>query len=80
MKNILRNILTCALLLICSNAIAEKKNLDQCRAIQVELNRLESLRKVGGSAKEMDNWKRRMHKKQDQYSKLYCRQYRFLSD
>jgi hypothetical protein len=61
-------------------ALADEKKLEQCRSIQAELSRLEAFRKAGGTAKEMDSWKRRMHDKQDDYSRLYCRQYRFLID
>lgn len=58
-------------------ALAEEDTLKQCRAIQKEVARLESRREYGGSAKSMDSWKRRIHDKQDEYSKLYCRRYRF---
>ena len=59
---------------------ADQKVLKQCQAIQSEITRLESLRQDGGSAKQMDTWKRRIHDKQDQYSKFYCRKYRSQLD
>ena len=68
------------LVLACATTTADEKILKQCRAIKSDLNRLESLREGGGSAKKMDGWKRRIHDKQDEYSKLYCRQYRFQLD
>ncbi len=69
-----------ALALTCSTSIADDKLLKQCQAIKKELTKLESLREDGGSARKMDGWKRRIHDKQDEYSKLYCRQYRFQLD
>ena len=80
MNQLLNISVGCALTLVCTTAIAEEKLLQQCRSIKSELTRLESLRKGGGTAKQMDGWKRRMHDKQDEYSKLYCRQYRFELD
>ena len=69
------------LLLVMSTAVgANEKLLKECKALQKEITRLESLRSDGGSARKMDNWKRQIHDKQDDYSKLYCRQYRFQLD
>ncbi|MEH6568232.1 MAG: hypothetical protein V7709_04090 [Halioglobus sp.] len=61
-------------------AMADEKLLKKCQGIKYQLAKLESLREYGGSAKKMDNWKRQIHDKQDEYSKLYCRQYRFELD
>ena len=80
MNKFLKAAAGCALSLACAAASADDKVLKQCQAIQKELVRLESLREGGGSARKMDSWKRRMHDKQDEYSKLYCRQYRFQLD
>ena len=69
-----------ALALTCTISLADDKLLKQCKAIKKELAKLESLREGGGSAGKMDGWKRRMHDQQDEYSRLYCRQYRFQLD
>jgi hypothetical protein len=79
-KTLIAATLACSLSAAAVNTGAREKNLDQCRSIQAELNRLEALRRGGGSAKQMDSWKRRMHDKQDDYSRLYCRRYRHLID
>jgi hypothetical protein len=63
-----------------TQAMAEDTVLKKCQGIKLQLAKLESLREYGGSAKKMDNWKRQIHDKQDEYSKLYCRQYRFELD
>jgi hypothetical protein len=63
-----------------AQAMADDTLLKKCRGIKHQLAKLESLREYGGSAKKMDNWKRQIHDKQDEYSKLYCRQYRFELD
>ncbi len=63
-----------------TQAMADEKLLKKCQGIKHQLAKLESLREYGGSAKKMDNWKRQIHDKQDEYSKLYCRQYRFELD
>ena len=68
------------LALACTTSIADDTLLKQCQAIKKELTKLESLREGGGTAKKMEGWKRRIHDKQDEYSKLYCRQYRFQLD
>lgn len=71
---------SCALAIVCTGAAADEKLLKQCRTIKSQLTRLESLRAGGGSARKMDGWKRQIHDKQAQYSRLYCRQYRFELD
>ena len=80
MKNKPGLVLGFSLALLGAAAAADKTTLDQCRAVKAELNRLEGLRKEGGTAKKMDGWKRRIHDQQDEYSRLYCRQYRFELD
>ena len=79
MKSILQIAIgaTLALATAMSAPAADEKRLEQCRAINKDLTKLEALRRGGGSARQMDLWKRRIHDKQDQYSKLYCRKYRF---
>jgi hypothetical protein len=56
---------------------ADEQELKQCQAIKDRLQRLEALRADGGSAKKMDAWKRQIHQQQDEYSRLYCRRYRW---
>ena len=69
-----------ALALACTTSVADEQVLKQCKAITKELAKLQYLREGGGTARKMDTWKRRMHDKQDEYSRLYCRQYRFQLD
>ena len=66
-----------SLALACTAATADEKALQKCKALKQDLSKLEALRRYGGSKKKMDGWKRSMHDRQDEYSKLYCRQYRF---
>lgn len=80
MKKLLKITVSCAVAMVCTSAIADDKSLKQCLAIKSKLARLESLRAGGGSARKMDNWKRQIHAQQDEYSRLYCRQYRFELD
>ena len=61
-------------------ASADEALLKKCSKIKSDLARLEAKREYGGSARQMDNWKRSMHDKQDEYSRLYCRQFRFELD
>ena len=70
----------CALALACSAATADENLLDKCRSIKVDLSKLETLRQGGGTAKKMDTWKRKIHDKQDEYSRLHCRAHRFELD
>ena len=80
MKKLLIITMAYCLSTVSLTAVADEEKLKQCRSIQAELSRLEALRREGGTAKKMDGWKRRMHDRQDDYSRLYCRQYRFLID
>lgn len=61
-------------------ADTEKALIKQCNAINKSIEKLEQHRESGGSAKQMDRWKRRIHDKQDEYSTLYCRRFRFELD
>jgi hypothetical protein len=70
----------CALALACTTVTADEDELNQCRSIKGDLNKLENLRKGGGTAKKMDRWKRQIHDKQDEYSRLHCRAHRFELD
>lgn len=80
MKKQLAILASITLLTLSTAAMADEKLLKKCQGIKYQIAKLESLREYGGSAKKMDNWKRQIHDKQDEYSKLYCRQYRFELD
>jgi len=64
------------LTLVSSGAATDEERLQQCRAINKNIQQLESLRKEGGPARKMDHWKRRIHRHQDEYSRLGCRAHR----
>lgn len=80
----MRNTLTALLLgVVTAGALPATANEDllkKCSKIKSDLARLEAKREYGGSARQMDNWKRSIHDKQDEYSRLYCRQFRFQLD
>lgn len=48
-------------------------SLDTCRQIKEKIERLDALRKGGGSAQKMDQWKRRRQVHKDEFDALRCR-------
>ncbi|MEH6580534.1 MAG: hypothetical protein V7754_01270 [Halioglobus sp.] len=81
MTKVIRIAIVCAAAIAAGTAAADDEQLlKQCRALKQEVARLDALREGGGSARKMDGWKRQIHDKQDEYSRLYCRQYRFELD
>ena len=80
MKTVLK--ITLPLILACSgvSASASDKELAKCQQVQNKIGQLETQRQKGGSARQMDAWKRSLHNWQDEYTRLYCRQYRFKLD
>ena len=81
MNKLIAMAFSCVLASACPAAVGaatqKEKRLEQCRKIDYQLRKLETLRRHGGTARKMDRWLRRMHTKQDEYSKLYCRRHRY---
>jgi len=72
----------CGLLLIsalgAASAVAadKDKRLENCRELIAKIDKLESHRRRGGSAGQMDSWKRQIHRAQADYSRLNCKKLR----
>jgi hypothetical protein len=48
-------------------------DLQQCRSLQQKIERLDAQRKKGGSASQMDRWKRQRQGIKDEFNALRCR-------
>lgn len=53
-----------------------QSTLKQCQSIRNHIHHLEEKRRDGGTAAQMNQWKRREHKYNDQYAKYNCKRYR----
>ncbi len=60
---------------VSTGAVAQEADasLDTCLQLQEKIERLDARRKGGGSAQEMDQWKRQRQVYKDQFNALRCR-------
>lgn len=57
---------------LASATVAADDTLEQCRELQAEMDRYEELRRDGGSAEDMDAWKRARRESQAEFRDLGC--------
>ncbi|GAB3279300.1 hypothetical protein [Parahaliea aestuarii] len=57
-------------------ALAEDPELKACQRLKNSMDSYETKRRSGGSAAQMDRWKRARQEKKDEYDQRRCRQYR----
>ncbi|MEP1469726.1 MAG: hypothetical protein ABJK25_02020 [Halieaceae bacterium] len=72
---------TLLLLIFClpmgaTTASAQSASLQQCQQYKDQIERYTSLRRNGGSGKQMDAWKRSRRDSEKAYSNHYCWRYR----
>ncbi len=58
----------------------QQQLLRECRKLQAEILRYESLRRDGGNARQMDDWKRQRSDSQRAFRELGCHYYHYLLD
>jgi len=56
-------------------ALAQAMDREACEAMKKKIDQLEELRRKGGSASEMDAWKRELRKYETSYLKARCKKY-----
>ncbi len=66
-------ILTLSACCLSSTAQAEKSGtLSLCQTLQSRIGYYEALRREGGSAQEMDNWRKQRRAQQKEFGRLRC--------
>ncbi len=53
-------------------AADKEQRLRECRKLQAEIQRLESLRRDGGNPRQMDDWKRQRNERQRSFRDRGC--------
>ncbi len=68
-------LLTAALAAGSTSSFAQEASasIETCRQLQEKIQRLDALRKGGGSAQRMDQWKRQRQSYKDEFDALRCR-------
>ena len=56
-------------------ATAQTASLEKCRSLQERIERYTRLRRKGGSASQMDSWKRQLRKSEEQFREYGCREF-----
>lgn len=71
-------ILTALILAMLSPAASadDNKQVRTCQKLKTAIERYTDLRRAGGSAEQMDAWKRARRKKKDRWDELDCRHLR----
>ena len=57
--------------------LAQQKSLEQCRKLQLNIEKYDELRQQGGSGSQMDAWKRNRRALEKQFRAGGCRYYRW---
>jgi len=57
---------------------AEQGSLKQCQRIDKRIDKLDTLRRKGGSGKQMEKWRKQRHKLSDKAYHLNCRKFGIL--
>jgi hypothetical protein len=75
----MRHAIPIVILLFTTAAVAarspgsETERIAECRRIIAAMAGLDAQRRQGGSSRQMDRWKRELHRKQARYSQLDCK-------
>lgn len=56
-------------------ATAQTVSLEKCQALKDRIDNYSRLRRKGGSASQMDGWKRRLRRAEAQFREYECRDY-----
>ena len=54
-------------------SFADRGSLSKCQRLADAIEKYSDLRRAGGSAKQMDTWKRRRSDKEDQFKRYDCK-------
>ena len=57
------------------SALAKQGSYKQCHSISKQIENIDIKRKRGGSAKQMDAWRKKRHQLSDQAYQLHCRKH-----
>lgn len=65
-----------ALLFISVNANAQDGSLQTCQSLKDNIDRYQSLRRKGGSARQMEGWKKYKKDNEKKFNRLNCKKWR----
>jgi len=55
---------------------AQEASLEQCQALKDRIHRYTALRRLGGTARQMESWREQLRKAEAKFSEKGCRAYR----
>ncbi|MEP5568892.1 MAG: hypothetical protein ABJN62_13715 [Halioglobus sp.] len=77
MRSVFVFTLVLTVLLVSPVTLAQQMRLEQCRKLQLKIQKYDELRQQGGSGSQMDAWKRNRRALEKQFRTGGCRYYRW---